>query len=338
MSYNYTLEELLVLLHATSATRADAVTVSRRRVEHGLLSVGLKIHCLNDGDGFTALIDALGGAGNILTVNHYRRTRASLCLVLPPVGNARTAIWLLECLEAAIGSKLFNNRQIQIQVCSPGRLNARYAALLSVGFYLGSDFLRRYTLDDFETTFSHINSRDFRRGRRLVIYDANGMFDQDFEWWGRGSGRVIFPQLPVENERSDILTCTSRRDVENVNLLATLLVHAQYGGYWEALGKQFAQEMHELLGAHLMGGLLDAPWIVTSDWQEGDDEQFFSAFQELMAYAFDEAARLRKASQSFWRKQQAHQTGILWEMRNLLQKYRTELVRQSNELDRGEPS
>jgi hypothetical protein len=93
--------------------------------------VGLKIHCLGDGSQFSTLVEGLGGAQKILDVNYYKHSHASLCLVLPPVGSARSAILLLECIEHFIGSALFSNPEIQIQVCSPGRLGARRSALLA---------------------------------------------------------------------------------------------------------------------------------------------------------------------------------------------------------------
>src|SRR5258706_318884 len=65
------------------------------RVEHGHLSVGLKIHCLGGGSQFSTLVEGLGGAQKILDVNYYKHCHASLCLVLPPVGSARSAILLL---------------------------------------------------------------------------------------------------------------------------------------------------------------------------------------------------------------------------------------------------
>jgi hypothetical protein len=92
--------------------------------------------------------------------------------VLPPVGSARSAILLLECIEHFIGSALFSNPEIQIQVCSPGRLGARRSALLAIGFYLGSDTLRRYTLGDLATSFAE--HQRYPRGKRLVLYDADG--------------------------------------------------------------------------------------------------------------------------------------------------------------------
>ena len=143
MSYRYSFEDLLALLHRHAPAKVDAVALYRRRVEHGHLSVGLKIHCLGDGSQFSTLVEGLGGAQKILDVNYYKHSHASLCLVLPPVGSARSAILLLECIEHFIGSALFSNPEIQIQACSPGRLGARRSALLAIGFYLGSDALRQ---------------------------------------------------------------------------------------------------------------------------------------------------------------------------------------------------
>jgi hypothetical protein len=210
------LENLLAILHDRAPAKADAVSLQRRRVEHGLLSVGLKIHELSDGSQFFSLVERLGGALRVLESNVYKHSQASLCLVLPPVGNARAAILLLECIEHFIGSALFGNRKIQIQVCSPGRLSVRRSALLAIGFYLGSDTLRRYTCGDLETTVSR--DRRYQRGQRLVIYDAEGDFDRGFEWWervGNGKDRLVRRQLPFENGRTDLLTGNgSRLDIK----------------------------------------------------------------------------------------------------------------------------
>ena len=243
MTYRYSFEDLLALLHGHAPAKVDAVALHRRRVEHGHLSVGLKIHCLGDGSQFSTLVEGLGGGQKILDVNYYKHSHASLCLVLPPVGSARSAILLLECIEHFIGSALFSNPEIQIQVCSRGRLDARRSALLAIGFYLGSDTLRRYTLGDLATSFAE--HQHYPRGRRLVLYDAEGDFDRNFDWWKEsGKHRVVEPQLPFENGRSDLLTGSgSRLDIQNINLLATLLVHTQYQGYWSQLGMQFEEEM-----------------------------------------------------------------------------------------------
>ena len=100
MAYRYSFEDLLALLHGHAPAKVDAVALHRRRVEHGHLSVGLKIHCLGDGSQFSTLVEGLGGAQKILEVNYYKQSCASLCLVLPPVGSARSAILLLESYRA----------------------------------------------------------------------------------------------------------------------------------------------------------------------------------------------------------------------------------------------
>jgi hypothetical protein len=339
--YGYKLEDLLAILHDRAPTKADAVALDRRRVEHGLLSVGLKIHHLGKGRQFFSLVERLGGASNVLEINMYKHSQASLCLVLPPVGNARAAILLLECIERFTEYALFGNRKIQIQVCSPGRLDARRSALLAIGFYLGSDTLRRYTCGDLETTVS--KGERYQRGQRLVIYDAGGDFERGFEWWersGNGKDRLIRPQLPFENGRSDLLTGNgSRLDIENINLLATLLIHAEHQGYWSKLGEQFEEDMQSMLDRHLLAGLVKAPWVRSGDAETADDMQFFSALQELVAYVFEESVRVTKKSGilfSRWHEIPARSSqGILHEMQSLLQKYRTEVVRQSHLHDKG---
>jgi len=210
-----------------------------------------------------------------------------------------------------------------------------------MGFYLGSDTLRRYAVGDLETTVSR--DARYRRGQRLVIYDAGGDFERDFEWWersGNGKDRLIRLQLPFENGRSDLLTGNgSRLDIENINLLATLLVHAEHQGYWSKLGEQFEEDMQSLLDRHLLAGLVNAPWVRTGDAESADDMTFFSALQELVAYVFEESVRVKKKSGilfSRWHEIPVRSSrGILHEMQSLLKKYRTEVVRQSRLHDKG---
>src|SRR5438034_8476939 len=72
VSYPYSFEDLLALLHGRAPAKVDAVALHRRRVEHGHLSVGLKIHCLGGGSQFSTLVEGLGGAQKILDVNYYK--------------------------------------------------------------------------------------------------------------------------------------------------------------------------------------------------------------------------------------------------------------------------
>src|SRR5215216_2734080 len=78
------LENLLAILHDGAPAKADAVALQHRRVEHGLLSVGIKLHALGDGSQFFSLVERLGGAFRVLESNMYKHSQASLCLVLPP--------------------------------------------------------------------------------------------------------------------------------------------------------------------------------------------------------------------------------------------------------------
>jgi hypothetical protein len=335
VTYRYRLHDLIALLQ-TKAASADAPLVDYRRVNLGLLSVGFKIHCLDEGRQFNELVEGLGGAPRVLEVNYYKDERASLCLVLPPVGNAASAINLIERIEQFIGAPIFGNRQIQLQLCSPGRLSPRASALLGISFYLGSDTLRRYTQADLRTTFS--SNFAHPRGIRLVIYDAGGDFDRDFAWWNQH--KVPEPQLPFKSGRTDLLIGSgSRSDILNINLLATLLVHSEYDGCWRSLGDQFRAEMEELLDRHILTGLLAAPWVREAWAQIGDDDRFFAALQELVAYAYGESIRVKQRRLLLfgtWREIPARPpNGILEEMQSLLRKYRSLLEKQAQLVAQG---
>ena len=132
-------------------------------------------------------------------------------------------------------------------------------------------------------------------------------------------------------------------DVQNINLISTLLVHSEYDGYWGLLGKQFRGEMEALLKRHLLTGLLEAPWIRESRAQIGDDDKFFAALQELVAYAYGESARVKQRRLRLfatWRDIPARApNGILEEVQGLLWKYRKLLERHPQLLDQaGEPA
>ncbi|MGC1880363.1 MAG: hypothetical protein WA703_04030, partial [Pseudolabrys sp.] len=224
----------------------------------------------------------------------------------------------------------------QIQVCSPCRLDGPRATILAIAFYLGSDVLRRYSLDDLTTTFSEDTLPDGHkhRGRRIVLYDGEGDLDRAFEWWDLEKDRFsILPQLPFLKERTDVLTCQSKTDIENVNLMATLLSHHQTLAYWEHLGRRFVADVEALLKRHLLQGILEVSWIHPATGEIADDTQLFSALQELMAYAFEEYARLEKERRNQgWRRGISDRPGILLEMRALLQHYRAELLAESGRL------
>ena len=331
----YTMESLLAVLHPHCQVKVDALCENRRRIEHGLTTVGLKIHCLGNNWELLNLIKALGGRSEVIGSRIYAHARASVSVILPPVGSARSAILLLECIEKYFGHPIFHNPSYQIQVCSPCRLDGPHAAILAIAFYLGSDVLRRYSLGDLTTTFSEDTRLGHKhRGCRIVLYDGEGDLDRDFEWWNLEKDRLsIRPQLPFVTERTDVLTCQSKTDIENVNLIATLLSHHQTPAYWKHLGGRFVADVEALLRRHLLHGMLEISWIHPATGEKADDTRFFSALQELMAYAFDEYARLEKEQRNqSWRRDTSDPPGILGETSALLQHYRAELLAESARL------
>ena len=61
-----------------TARKVDALCKNRRRVEHGLTTVGLKIHCLGDNRELLNLIEALGGRSEVIANRFYAHARASV--------------------------------------------------------------------------------------------------------------------------------------------------------------------------------------------------------------------------------------------------------------------
>ena len=347
MTYSATMSNLLATLARKAPVQCASVMRDERMCRHGLLSVGLKIHCLGDYGSYEPLIYALGGRKEVLDRNMYRHGQSSFCIVLPPVGNAQTAIHLLEAIEAYTGSEIFDNEKVVIQVCSPGRLDALRCALLGISFYLGSDRLRRFDLEDMRTTVSDDGS--YRRGRRLVIYDASGTFDRDFEWWldmplqekpkRSAIMRLLQPQtrqkfvsnpgvvkLPMTTNRTDIIGARSRADVHNINLVASLLTHCAHEdprGIWRELGRTFERELMSVLSENLLDGITHAPWVHESSLVSGikDDHKFYDAMQELMNVAFEEAARIERGV--------TDRNGLLYQIQAMLTLYRDEIVARS---------
>ena len=101
--------------------------------------------------------------------------------------------------------------------------------------------------------------------------------------------------------------------------------------------------MEALLKRHILTGLLEAPWIRESWAHVGDDDKFFAALQELVAYAYGESTRVKQRRLLLfgtWRDIPARApNGILEEVQGLLWKYRKLVERHPQLLDQaGEPA
>lgn len=324
MTYDCKLESLLELLYKGVPFQVERITRERRNIELGLLSVGFKLHCPEEIPQLTTLFEQLWHAEAPAYKNYYRKTHGVDCWVLPPVGSASIAIALIEAIEQTYDIEIFDNPSIQIQVCSPGRLSQQATALLTIGKYLGSDIVRWYNFSELSTTFSRIvlpGDENRRWGHRLSIYDAGGYLDTSFAWWyRRARGLEIAPCFPFDRGRTDIIDASSRRDIRNINLLATLLLHTEYTGFWTCLGTELRCDIGKLLEKHQLQHLLDMSWITTGRNADANDLQYYLGLTELMSYALDEMDQL---------KRDPDRTGILKEMQTLLDTYHEEVRRQA---------
>jgi hypothetical protein len=337
--YDCKIDQLITVLRRYLPNRADYIGAQYQDVEFGLLPVGLKIHCLQEVPELNKFFEEIWSTYNKPAhINQYKKENASICYVLPPVGSATIAISLLECLQEAINVKIFGNSAFQIQVCSPGRLIPKFAALMTIGKCLSSDQLKWYNLADLETNFSNFIFRKYNEtlhlgwGRRLTLYDAGGYLETNFDWWNIEYGSVVVHNnIPLLKGRTDVLDASTHEDIRNVNLLATLFLHAQLGGFWSGLGNELAIEITNTLIHHQLDWVLGVPWVVhnptaklTADNYD-DENRYQLALQELMAYAVSETKRFKRARTT--------DTGILSEMKVLMIKYREAVKQKAQHFD-----
>ncbi len=356
MGYMKTIEELIDVLEPSAPEYIAQLRAICRKPSYGLLPVGLKLHYVRGAHALDAFIKALGGWEKVIESNVYQSYGAAVCVVLPPSGSAEAAIMLVKAVERFTGKPVFSSADVKMQICTAGRLDRERAALLGCGFYLASDTIRSYVLNDFRTT---VSSDDYyRRGRRILLHDANGRFERTFTWartphritaWchdvlgktlptttvhGKQDAYLWRKYLPFNGERTDVFAgSASEIDILNINLIATLLVQAQYSwlkGPLRTLGEEFESDVRALLLRHELLGILSAEWVcaVREDNMHGEDERFFSALQELMNYTHDEVRRIekdRKLRKSTLQHPGRH-PGLLEEMHTLIRTYRRHVM------------
>ena len=305
----YTLDrEVFQDLHMKHHGELANIIRSMRKIEHGLLPIGLKIHCASKHP----------PGKDFLLKGYFAAHNAGTCFNLPPVGSIESVERLLGKIAERAGLSYLNNPDFQIQVCTPGKLNPYHAAILGIAFYLGSDQIRRYKCGDFVTTHA--------TGDRLVIYGA-GVLDRRFEWWAKDiNGKREVTTLPAEN-RTDVLSCQSLHDIANVNLIASLLVHVEHGGYWVDIGLRFIDDIKKILEDHELSELLDVQWVKPEKENEETDILFWGALQKMADYAFQDVLDITLARENG--DQSRARRGILFEMHQLLSRYRAELFSRS---------
>ena len=112
---------LLAFLHGHAPAKVDAVALHRRRVEHGHLSVGPKSTVWATGVSSLLWWKVLAERKKF-SMSTTTHSHASLCLVLPPVGSARSAILLLECIEHFIDLRFSVTRKSRSRYALQGDL------------------------------------------------------------------------------------------------------------------------------------------------------------------------------------------------------------------------
>ena len=84
---------------------------------------------------------------------------------------------------------------------------------------------------------------------------------------------------------------------------------------------QFQEEMGTLLERHILNGLVDVPWVRTDDPESDNDDEFSTALQELVGYAFEETVGLIKKKKSHffqgWREIRAKSSRKIHKQRSL---------------------
>ena len=150
-----------------------------------------------------------------------------------------------------------------------------------------------------------------------------GDLDRDFEWWDLETDRLsILPQLPFAKERTDVLTCQSKTDIENINLMATLLSHHQARGYWEHLGRRFVADLEAGSSAILSKGSLRSPRSTRRRGRRLTTRDSFPPFKSSWRMHSKSMHGLRH----WWRRGTSDRPGILAETQALLHHYRAELL------------
>ena len=320
------LHQLYRVLEKDAPENAHRSQESQNQATNGLLSVGLKLHCLDGGQQFKPIIRSLKSRCIYIEGSYRMGGSRALCFVLPPVDNVNSAINLLRALEEASGSKVFGNSKVQIQVCTPGQLCARNAALLTIAYLLGSDVIRKHVKPaDTRTTFSD----DY--GCRVALYGA-GVLQRHFAWPMRDGDGQLYEghELPFSDDRTDLLLAQSPHDISLINFVATLLIHAEYPqhrGFWFPLGTRFIADFTGLLDKHKLSDLYLVPWIRTDDQRTKSDRPYNHAIKLLLEAAQSDSTALQKAPVTiaeFFAGARKRES-LLLDVKDLLSSYQEEL-------------
>ncbi|MFA6528814.1 MAG: hypothetical protein WCT46_04740 [Candidatus Gracilibacteria bacterium] len=252
----------LSLLGANSARALDlllpqareAIINARRRSAY-LVTTGGKVHTMTPMDPrYFELIKSVLGLSNSpfrLVHGHSDKT-----LVLPPTSSSLEMSLLLNglVLFGVIPLRVADIRQgdgredslPDAQICLPtGRLNAENCAFLGSCVLLATnDGVQRYSLEAFMS-----NNSGAETGARMMIYDG-------------GAANLPLPFIYGQNNgRVDMLGRRSVLDIDNLQLLGTVLSHSQFGGPFGKFADPFKRRFYKILQKYKLTHVVEGSFV-----------------------------------------------------------------------------
>jgi hypothetical protein len=168
-----------------------------------------------------------------------------MTLLLPP-GQPIEIKLLLRYLKS---KGLFNDRDFDMQACIGGRLQAkRHEAsigLLNAIMLLATRATPSYAVDAWSTKIHNKETNAY-----IMAYGDNIRV------------RDLPYDLSTPGDRTDMLGRRDLNDLDLYQIVATLIMHYEHGGYFADIGEQFVHRIVTILQRYeLYDALFDAPWV-----------------------------------------------------------------------------
>ena len=245
-AYTGVLEELIPL--------AEKCILEARRKSAWLLPIGSKVHtqvAMNPAY-FELVKEILGIDTSYFRLAHGHEDKT---LVLPPASSSLEVSLLINSLVlfGVIPLKAADVRRANdpeggglpdAQICFAGRLNAEHCAIMGSATLLATDDgVRRYDPDAFLS-----NDSGAQTGARMMIYDG-------------GAANLVLPFLFGIDERTDVLGRRSTLDLENGQLVATVLSHFERDKPLGKFAPWFKVKYRAILERHGLEHVLEGSWV-----------------------------------------------------------------------------
>ena len=266
--------------------RAKNFFKSARDESFGLLPVGGKIHVLHKIDAMRLefVKQRLG-----LDSTGFRLLHADTSLLLPPMPSAAELKLVVTVLNA---EGVIDTEHPELQVCIPGRLPPDLCAILGASILLATEIGVKYDPNSFSTNAEVT-------GLRIMAYDAGGP-------------REAFPFSTPIGGRTDMLGRRALSDIDNYQLLGTVLIRSKDFGPYGDLAKSYIAEFKQILAKYGLSEVLKTSWVAKNE-AKGD-------FLASQRHYYDAVLPCTNAWFTWFEanKDAEQQSGIVSDVRNLL--------------------